>query len=273
MGKKFHFVYLTTNLINGKQYIGDHTADSINDNYLGSGKPYFLNALNQYGKKNFKREILEFFDTKEEAFYAQEKYINKYNTLAPNGYNISPKGGHRVSGCIAEETKEKISKANSGKKRSITARTKISLTRIKFQIAKGKNNPMYGKHFNFEHTEETKEKMSKSHKGLPSPNKGKKITPFSDEHKKNISLSLKGKKLSKEHKENISKAKKGQNVGKKLSEEHKNKISLNSGSRKPEVKEKLSKAKKGKTWEEIYGIEGAKLRREKNKQFKNNKNE
>ena len=30
------------------------------------------------------------------------------NTLVPNGYNISPKGGYGVKGCISEETKKKI---------------------------------------------------------------------------------------------------------------------------------------------------------------------
>lgn len=64
------FVYITTNLINGKQYIGDHTTKKLNDGYLGSGV-YLLNAINEYSKENFKREILEFFNTKQESFNAQ----------------------------------------------------------------------------------------------------------------------------------------------------------------------------------------------------------
>jgi hypothetical protein len=90
--EKFYFVYLTTNLINGKQYVGDHSTHNLNDNYLGSGK-IIKDAIKKYGIQNFKKEILEQFNTKQEAFNSQEKYIIQYDTLVPNGYNLSPKGG------------------------------------------------------------------------------------------------------------------------------------------------------------------------------------
>jgi hypothetical protein len=34
----FYFVYKTTNLVNGKIYVGKHETDNLNDCYLGSGK-------------------------------------------------------------------------------------------------------------------------------------------------------------------------------------------------------------------------------------------
>ena len=104
-----HFVYITTNLINGKQYVGDHSTSNLEDGYIGSGKTALLPAIKKYGKQNFQRKILEFFDTKEDAFNAQEKYIKDFNTLVPNGYNISPTGGRGVKGWHkhSEETKEK----------------------------------------------------------------------------------------------------------------------------------------------------------------------
>lgn len=165
MKKTFHFVYLTVNLVNGKKYIGDHSTNNLNDGYIGSGRPYFKNALNQYGKENFKCEILEFFDSKEHSFNAQEKYIKQYNTLVPNGYNISPKGGLRVKGCHSEETKKKISVSNTGKKRSEEVRkqngnihrgmihNKETIEKIKIAL-KGHKVSI-----------ETKEKISKSHAG------------------------------------------------------------------------------------------------------------
>jgi group I intron endonuclease len=113
--EKFNFVYITTNLINGKQYIGEHSTKNINDNYLGSGR-ILQRCIKKYGKSNFQKIILEYFNSKQEAFDAQAQYIIQYSTLSPNGYNISPKGGHNTPGCISEETKRKISESNKGKK-------------------------------------------------------------------------------------------------------------------------------------------------------------
>ena len=132
--KKYHYVYLTTNLKNGKQYVGDHSTNNLNDGYLGSGL-LIIKSIKKYGLNNFKREILEFFKTKKEAFSAQERYINEYNTLN-NGYNISPKGGHNVKNCFSEESKKKISLNRSGK-------------------CCGEKHPNFGKHL----SEKTKEKL------------------------------------------------------------------------------------------------------------------
>jgi len=83
---KFHYVYITENILNGKKYIGDRSCNCLpeKDYYLGSGI-HLKNAKEKYGKENFKKEILELFETKKEAFDAQEKYIKEYNTLTPNG--------------------------------------------------------------------------------------------------------------------------------------------------------------------------------------------
>lgn len=125
MEKSFNYVYLTTNLVNGKEYVGDHSTNNLNDNYLGSGN-ILKESFKKYGKQNFKREILEEFETKEAAFNAQEKYIIKYDTLIPNGYNLSPKGGHNVKNCIGEETKKKISKSHLGQQLSEKTKNKIA---------------------------------------------------------------------------------------------------------------------------------------------------
>lgn len=140
MDKKFNYVYLTTNLISGKQYIGDRSCncEPEKDKYLGSGIHY-KRAETLYGKENFKKEILEFFPTKQSAFNAQEKYIIKHNTLTPLGYNISPKGGHGCKNCWSEE----------------------SIQRLKISSRIRKINGFEGKH----HSKETIEKNCKAHIG------------------------------------------------------------------------------------------------------------
>ena len=60
--RKYHFIYKTTNLINGKYYIGMHSTNKLNDGYLGSGKK-LRRSINKYGVENFKCEILEFLTT------------------------------------------------------------------------------------------------------------------------------------------------------------------------------------------------------------------
>ena len=116
MDKKFNYVYITTNIDNGMQYIGSHSTDNIDDNYLGSGR-YFFRALKIYGKEIFKREVLEECSTILEARKLEEPYIKKYNTLFPNGYNLSPIGGCEkgFTGALSEDHKRKISLWQKGK--------------------------------------------------------------------------------------------------------------------------------------------------------------
>jgi group I intron endonuclease len=170
--KKFNFVYITTNIVDGKQYVGDHSTDDLNcwhtKNYLGSGN-YFENARKKYGRKKFKREILEFFPTKQKAFDAQERYIIQYNTLKPHGYNISPKGGHQAKDSISKETRDKMSKSHIGKDYN------------KNQIPWNKGIPM---------TEGQKNILKKINKGTPNVNKGKKTgqIPWNKNKTKNPAL-------------------------------------------------------------------------------------
>jgi group I intron endonuclease len=187
---KFNFVYITTNLVNGKRYVGDHSTNDLKkDKYLGSGRPAFKNAIKKYGKENFKREILEFFDTKQEAFDAQEKYIKLYKShVSQCGYNISWKGGHDV----------KNSGPWVGKHLSPAHRKKIS------EGLKGKNVWSKGS----KHSEETKRKISDSEKG-------KKI---SVETMRKMSEASKGKPKSNEHKEKCRVANLGKKAPRKICE-------------------------------------------------------
>ena len=117
MKKKFNFVYITANLINGKQYVGEHSTDNLEkDNYLGSGR-LFSQKVKQYGRKNFKKEILEIFPTKQEAFDAQKLYINLYKThISQGGYNKDWTGGWCADKDWSEERRKNHSTSLIGRK-------------------------------------------------------------------------------------------------------------------------------------------------------------
>lgn len=121
--EKKYFIYITTNLINGKQYIGQHYG-LPNDSYLGSGTN-FSKAVKKYGKQNFKREIL-CYTTKDKVDELEQYYIAKYNAVESDQfYNLS-KGGQQGDGWTAarkywaehpDEQKEHIEKwTQAGKK-------------------------------------------------------------------------------------------------------------------------------------------------------------
>jgi len=80
--KKFHFIYKTTNLLSGKYYIGMHSTDNLEDGYMGSGKRLKY-SIRKYGKKNHKREIIEFLESREEL-KEREKEIVCLDEIAKN---------------------------------------------------------------------------------------------------------------------------------------------------------------------------------------------
>lgn len=87
----FYFLYKTTNLINGKIYFGVHTTDNIDDGYLGSGTQ-LGRAIIKYGKENFQREIIEFFNSIEEAYECEAQTVTKDFVKEITNYNIKPGG-------------------------------------------------------------------------------------------------------------------------------------------------------------------------------------
>ena len=92
-------IYLTTNVINGKKYIGKDTKNK--NSYLGSGK-FLKQAIVKYGKENFKKEILEYCNNEIHLREREEYWLNYYdaanNTNFYNCHNVSygcPKDVHK----------------------------------------------------------------------------------------------------------------------------------------------------------------------------------
>jgi len=84
-------IYKTTNLVNGKIYIGSDTKNfGLGDPvYLGSGL-LIINAIRKYGSKNFTKETLHSCNTIDELKEKESYYIKKYESNNRKiGYNIS----------------------------------------------------------------------------------------------------------------------------------------------------------------------------------------
>ena len=84
-------IYLITNLINGKQYIGQ-TSQSLKTRFdqhcTYSASTLIHNAIIEFGRENFIIEKLEELNDDADAITLEKQYILQYNTLTPNGYNV-----------------------------------------------------------------------------------------------------------------------------------------------------------------------------------------
>ena len=154
-------VYKTTNLINGKKYIG---MDSHNNpKYLGSGTA-FLKAIKKYGRNNFKKEILEYCSSIDELEKRETYWINYYDAIHDkNFYNLSDNRKRGINPFI-NKTKEELEKIYS--KINVPQRNKkIS------EANKGKPKPL-----GFGNTNPNPKKGSSKPRGFKnriSPSKGK----------------------------------------------------------------------------------------------------
>ena len=82
-----HTIYKTTNLINGKIYIGYHKSTGEQDSYLGSGTRLKL-AIKKYGVENFKKEILYVYSSREEALEQEKRIVTESFVARENTYNM-----------------------------------------------------------------------------------------------------------------------------------------------------------------------------------------
>lgn len=84
---KTYTVYKTTNLINGRWYIGVHKRRYKKDSYIGSGD-LIREAIKKYGKSNFVNEILFTYDTATEAYDKERELVTEDVIKDKMSYNI-----------------------------------------------------------------------------------------------------------------------------------------------------------------------------------------
>ena len=97
MENKIYILYKTTNIINGKFYVGIHKQNPKVppyefDGYLGSGK-ILIDSLKKYGKNNFVRETLSIFESKSEAEKAEKLMVDRLFLENKDVYNLIEGGG------------------------------------------------------------------------------------------------------------------------------------------------------------------------------------
>jgi group I intron endonuclease len=116
------YIYKVVNKLNGMMYIGQ-TKNDLYERWRGHKKItsnclYLKNALQKYGVENFSFKLICICFDEDLDFYEVE-YIQKHNTIVPNGYNIRDGGN---SGKHNEITKLKISNSLKNRTKNITNR-------------------------------------------------------------------------------------------------------------------------------------------------------
>ena len=165
--KQYHFIYKTTNLLNGKYYYGMHSTDNLNDGYMGSGRR-LKRSLNKYGKENHKVEILEFLPDRKSLIEREKEIVNLNEIAKEDCMNLVIGGSGGIPQNINLKKFHKLGGLASGKIYAERLKndpefaknhTKMFLERIKKTRLKRKCGYNWA---NKKHSEEEKRKIGKA---------------------------------------------------------------------------------------------------------------
>lgn len=157
-----HFVYKTTNDLNGDYYYGVHSTYDMNDGYIGSGLR-LKNAINKYGKSNFTRTIVQYFENRDDALIYEHKILTPDVLADPHCYNIAEGGygGNTIAGLTSEQYKMFCDKA---KESHNTKEYRDSMSEIKKQHWKRGDYQDCWKNRNVVYSQEKRDKISEQKK-------------------------------------------------------------------------------------------------------------
>ena len=195
-------IYVIVNKVNGKKYVG--SAKDVYDRWknghlkllrMGRHTRRFQPAYNKYGEKNFELIIMEIVIDENQLVPREQTWLDWYKSYLPeNGYNIckiagsalgiirsaktrqrmslaSKRNNYRKGKALSEETKRKMSLVRKGKtsnrkgvKLSEEIRRKIGLAGKGRKFSEEHKQRLRESHIGKYHTEESKSKMSLSHR-------------------------------------------------------------------------------------------------------------
>ena len=165
----YGYIYETTNLINGKKYIGQHRG-SFDKEYKGSGT-LLRRAIKKYGKENFEVKLLEECNNQIHLNEREIYWITKFNAdLSNNYYNICKGGSNErtfrgknnpmYGKTLSKEVKAHLSKVHKGLSHKVADTSKMKaaaqqrakeIMKNKLAIIKGRicvNNGIKDKYIN-----------------------------------------------------------------------------------------------------------------------------
>lgn len=95
----YGLIYLVTNTINGKRYVGQ-TTDSVGRRWAHhcsktSRCKALYAAIIKHGKNAFNVEVLAFGSGADELNLLEAQYVARYQSVSPNGYNLKEGGGSK----------------------------------------------------------------------------------------------------------------------------------------------------------------------------------
>ncbi len=192
------YIYVISNEINGKIYVGMHGGKLTPQDYLRSkfyaackgANTHLHRAIRKHGENTFSiTPLMSVHGISREQLGDLERYfIRCLQSQAPEiGYNMTPGGDGQAKGFSpTQATRQKIREAVTGKPKSAEARQRIRESKL------GANNPQFGKprtkeerhkisttlqsdvhrerlrnlHLGTTHSEATKQKMRGVHTGI-----------------------------------------------------------------------------------------------------------
>jgi group I intron endonuclease len=180
----YYTVYCTTNLVNGKKYIGKHVTADINDDYLGSGLA-LRRAIKKHGRNSFRKDVLFVYESEELMNAKEAELVGEAVVSSDMYYNIAL-GGHGGQIVLKEghpmylSTRKKLSEAGLRRseelsKRALQRHANKELGMHGRQHTDSAKSKIGNAHRDKVVSEQTRKRLSESHKGKEAHNRGKSL--------------------------------------------------------------------------------------------------